>query len=272
MLLMLTLGCLVPKKDLDALSAEVTSAREELTAQRAHSQGRITDLEAALAQAQAKAAQLDGELTARGSELARLNAEQASLLKDRSRLKASVEEMESALNELAERKRAADQRVSQYQDLLSRFQSLIDAGQLSVSITDGRMVVQLATDILFASGSAELSEDGVAALAAVASILSEIPDRRYQIEGHTDNVPISTAQYPSNWELASGRAIVVLQAMIDAGLGAERVSAASYADTRPVSANDSDEGRAANRRIEIVVVPDLSQLPGFEELQAVAGE
>jgi chemotaxis protein MotB len=180
--------------------------------------------------------------------------------------------MESALNELAERTRAAEQRVSQYQDLLSRFQSLIDAGQLSVSITDGRMVVQLATDILFASGSADLSEDGVAALAAVSSILAEIPERRYQIEGHTDNVPISTAQYPSNWELASARAIVVLQAMLDAGLGAERVSAASYSDTRPVTPNDSAEGRAANRRIEIVVVPDLSQLPGFEELQAVAAE
>ena len=272
MLLMLTLGCMVPRKDLDASLAEVTSAREELTAQRTHSQGRIIDLESALADAQARVAELEGEVSARGEELTRLNAEQAALLKDRSRLKASVGEMASALDELSLRKRVAEQRVAQYQDLLSRFQSLIDAGQLSVIIADGRMVVQLATDILFDSGSAELSEDGASALAAVSSILADIPDRRYQIEGHTDNVPIQTAQYPSNWELASARSIVVLRAMIEAGLDAARVSAASFADTRPVASNEEAGGRAVNRRIEIVVVPDLSQLPGFEELQAVAGE
>ena len=271
MLLMLVLGC-IPKKDYDALSLEINSAREELTAQRTYSQERLNDLESALGAEQARVAELESELTARRDELTRLNAEQAALVKDRSRLRASVDEMEAALNDLSVRKRAAESRVAQYQDLLSRFQALIDAGQLSVSIIDGRMVVQLATDILFASGSAELSEDGAAALATVSSILVEIPERRYQIEGHTDNVPIATAQYPSNWELASARAIVVLRAMVDAGLSSDRVSAASFADTRPVADNDTPESRAANRRIEIVVVPDLSQLPGFEELQAVAGE
>ncbi|MFT5681538.1 MAG: chemotaxis protein MotB [Myxococcota bacterium] len=271
MLLLLALAC-VPKKDFEALSAEAVSAREELTAQRTHSQGRIIDLDAALAEALARSAALEGELTARQGELERLNAEQASLLKDRSRLKSSVEEMESALNDLSLRKRIAEERVTQYQDLLGRFQSLIDAGKLSVSIVDGRMVVQLATDILFGSGSAELSKDGAVALTEVAGILASIPDRRYQIEGHTDNVPIATAQYPSNWELASARSIVVLKAMLTAGLSGDRVSASSFADTRPVAANDSKTGRTANRRIEIVVVPDLSQLPGFEELQAVAGE
>lgn len=271
MLFLLALAC-VPKQDFENLSAEVTSARAELTAQRTYSQGRIIELEAALAEAQSRLAALESDLTARQGELSRLNAEQASLLKDRSRLKASVEEMESALNDLALRKRAAEQRVAQYQDLLGRFQSLIDAGKLSVNIVDGRMVVQLATDILFASGSAELSDDGAAALSEVAGILASIPDRRYQIEGHTDNVPIQNAQYPSNWELASGRSIVVLKAMLSAGLSADRVSAASFADTHPVSSNDSKEGRAANRRIEIVVVPDLSQLPGFDELRAVSGE
>ena len=272
MILMLILGCLVPKKDLDALSAEVTSARDELTAQRTHSQGRIIELQDALGAEQTRIAQLQADLETGNVALTALNAEQAALVKDRSRLRASVEEMEAALNELSARKKAAEQRMAQYQDLLSRFQSLIDAGQLSVNIVDGRMVMQLATDILFASGSAELSEEGAAALTTVADILTDIPDRRYQIEGHTDNVPIQTSQYPSNWELASARAIVVLRKMTDAGLDAGRVSAASFADTRPVSSNEAKAGRAMNRRIEIVVVPDLSQLPGFEELQAVAGE
>ena len=100
-------------------------------------------------------------------------------------------------------------------------------------------------------------------------VMGSIPDRRFQVEGHTDNVPIKTAQYPSNWELASARAIAVTKALVDASLPADRVSAASYADYRPVSSNDTPEGRAANRRIEIVVVPDLSTLPGFEELRKI---
>ena len=101
-------------------------------------------------------------------------------------------------------------------------------------------------------------------------MLQSIPDREYQVEGHTDDVPIATAQYPSNWELASGRALTVVRTMIEAGLGPERVSAASYGEYKPASDNDSDEGRAQNRRIEIVVVPDLSDLPGFEELEQLA--
>jgi chemotaxis protein MotB len=97
--------------------------------------------------------------------------------------------------------------------------------------------------------------------------LSAIPDRKFQVEGHTDNVPIRTEQFPSNWELASARALTVLKTMVDAGMPAARVSAASFGDSKPAASNDSSDGKAQNRRIEIVVVPDLSTLPGFEELQ-----
>ena len=120
---------------------------------------------------------------------------------------------------------------------------------------------------LFGSGSANLSKDGKVALAEVAQVLASIEKRSFQVEGHTDNVPIATAQYPSNWELASARAINVLKAMIESGLPSGRVSAASFGDSRPSVANDSAEGKAQNRRIEIIIVPDLSGLPGFDELQ-----
>ena len=71
----------------------------------------------------------------------------------------------------------------------------------------------------------------------------------------------------SNWELAAARALTVVKTMVEAGLPAERISAASYGEHKPARANDSQEGKAANRRIEIVVVPDLSSLPGFDELK-----
>ena len=139
-----------------------------------------------------------------------------------------------------------------------------------MKIVDGRMVVALATDVLFGSGSATLSAEGKSAVAEVAAVLASIPDRKYQVEGHTDDVPIKTAQYPSNWELASARALTVVKAMIDAGVPADRISGASFAESKPAVANATPEGRSANRRIEIVVVPDLSSLPGFDELNRAA--
>ena len=175
--------------------------------------------------------------------------------------------LESALAELKKRKEETEARVAEFKGLLEKFKKLIDSGKLKVRIKEGRMVVELATDILFASGSASLSKDGTAAIAEVAELLKSIPDRKFQIEGHTDNVPLSKGAYKSNWELASARALTVLHTMVDAGLEAERISAASYGDSRPAKPNDSPENKAANRRIEIVLVPDLSSLPGFEELQ-----
>ena len=203
------------------------------------------------------------------ADLDKQQGELAQVIKDRSALKGSVDEMKTALEELARRKAEADKRITEYKNMLARFKSLIDSGKLKVKIVDGRMVVALASDILFASGSASLSKEGKQSVAEVGTLLGQIPDRKFQVEGHTDNVPIRTEQFPSNWELASARALTVLKTMADAGLPAARVSAASFGDSKPTSANDNAEGKAQNRRIEIVVVPDLSSLPGFDELQKV---
>ena len=192
--------------------------------------------------------------------------EKAELMQDQAKLQTSVQDMQKALIDLSKRKTESDTRINEFKSLLARFKSLIDAGKLRVKIVDGRMVVELATDILFGSGSAQLSPDGKLAIAEVAAVLASIPDRRFQVEGHTDNVPIKTAQYPSNWELAAARSVTVVKSLVDAGLPATVVSAASFAEYKPVYNNDTVEGKAGNRRIEIVVVPDLSQLPGFEEL------
>ena len=270
--LIVTVGC-VPKKKHDALLAELDGVRATLSADVASRDASLLSLQDALAQEQAALAALQTEYgTAKAAwddETSRMRAEQAELLKDKTRLKASVEEVKAALDDLARRKAQAEERVAAYQDMLNRFQSLIDAGRLKVKIVDGRMVVELATDILFASGKADLSDAGKAALAEVGAVLKDIPDRTYQVEGHTDNVPIKTAQYPSNWELGSARAVTVVRTLIEAGVGDQRISAASYGEHRPVGDNGTTEGKAANRRIEIVVVPDLSQLPGFDELQAL---
>ena len=158
-----------------------------------------------------------------------------------------------------------------FKGLLAKFKKLIDSGKLRVKIVDGRMVLELPTDVLFSSGKAKLSDEGTIAIQVIAAVLATIPGRRYQVEGHTDNVPIKTSRYPSNWELAAARAIGVTKAMIVAGMPGETISAASFGQFRPLSTNDTAEGKATNRRIEIVLVPDLSSLPGFDELNTAVG-
>jgi len=243
---------------------QLQARHDALAGSLAEREGENADLRGRLANEQKRGEELEGEVRKKEAEL-------AALVKDKSALQSSVEEMQRALAELQKRKAEADARIAEFRALLDKFKGLIDAGKLKVKISDGRMIVSLASDVLFAPGAANLSKDGKAAVQEVAQLLASIADRKFQVEGHTDNVPISTPIFPSNWELGSARALTVVKTMIDAGLPADRVSAASYGDARPARPNDSAEGKAANRRIEIVVVPDLSTLPGFDELQKVGG-
>ncbi len=252
-------------KALDEATAKntaLTGKAAELETKNAQLTTRSTSLETSLKDLEAQKADLDGRY-------AKALADLAALTKDKSKLQGSVEQMTQALQDLEKRKAQAEARLTEFRSLLARFKTLIDAGKLSVRIVEGRMVVVLATDILFASGSAALSKEGKAAVVEVSQVLASIPKRAFQVDGHTDAVPIATAQFPSNWELASARAVTVLKAMLEAGMPKERISAASFADARPVAPNDTAEGKAANRRIEVTIVPDLSGLPGFEELQKV---
>jgi chemotaxis protein MotB len=247
-------------QDLEAASKGKAACEE-----RAAEQGREIQRQAAAARANELEAQdLKSDLKTQQELLARL-------LKDKNALKATIDETRAALAAAAEREREAARRVAEFKDMLARFKALIDAGKLQVRVVDGRMVLTLPMDILFPSGSAKLAKEGREALLEVGRVLATIPDRRFQVEGHTDDVPIHTAVYPSNWELAASRALGVVRALLEGGVAPQRISAASYSEYRPTAANDGDVNRARNRRIEIVLVPDLSGLPGFDELQKLSG-
>lgn len=267
-----------------ALRAEQESERQAFTEQLESRDARVKDLEGALAQAQKQAGALEQEraalqaaIDAKQDELVKLGKRQgdterelAAALKKRADLKQSLDEMSAALEELRQRQREADKRVAEYRDMLARFSELIDAGKLKVSIIDGRMVLTLPMDILFASGKADLTEEGRGAIQEVGAGLATIKGRHFQVEGHTDDVPIKTAKFPSNWELGAARALVVLRALAQGGVPGEQLSAATYGELHPTASNATPEGRKANRRIEIVVVPDLSTLPGYEELNRLS--
>jgi chemotaxis protein MotB len=183
---------------------------------------------------------------------------------------AQYESLQQRLESLQAVEQEVRERNAIYQDVIGRFRSLMDGGQLSVAIQRGRMVILLPQDVLFESGSARLGREGQSVITEVASVLAEFPDRRFQVEGHTDNVPISSAPFPSNWELSSARALAVVRLLETGGVAAENLSGAAYGEHQPVASNEDRDSRRLNRRIEIVMLPNLdviaeTQLPGFDD-------
>lgn len=175
--------------------------------------------------------------------------------------------LQRRLESLRAVEREVRERNAIYEDVIGRFRSLMDGGQLSVAIARGRLVILLPQDVLFESGSATVGREGQTVLSQVGSVLAEFPDRRFQVEGHTDNVPIATARFPSNWELSSARALAVVRLLATHGVDPVNLSGAAYGEFQPVASNDDRESRRRNRRIEIVMLPNLdviaaAQLPG----------
>jgi chemotaxis protein MotB len=153
---------------------------------------------------------------------------------------------------------AAKQEQKDFQHLKHKLDSYLTSHNLShqvqTVISRRGLVVRVLTDqVLFDSGQADLKPAGLPLLTEVANLLNV--DRRHPIdvEGHTDNVPISSAQYPSNWELSTARATTVVRYLISQGVDRNRLSASGYADLHPVASNATNAGRQQNRRVEIVL-------------------
>ena len=271
-------GC-VKKSTHEVALADLASARAEGEALRERvAQQEATEAE--LQQEQAELRQREEQLERRIEALERevrtledLRAEAVTGLNttrsevDRLQLLLSQRGSEyEALREQLATLRAIEEEVRDrnriYEDVIGRFRSLINAGQVSVDISRGRMVIQLPQDILFASGSANIGTEGRTTLMEVGRVLGELDDRQFQVEGHTDDVPISTEQFPSNWELSSARALSVVSLLVQAGVPPENLSGAGYGEFQPVATNDDAAGRRLNRRIEIVMLPNLDVIAG----------
>jgi len=134
---------------------------------------------------------------------------------------------------------------------------LVQTGQVRLAQTPRGLAVEINASVLFAPAQAMLQPASITALQAVAQVLADA-DNAVQVEGHTDNVPIGTPQYPSNWELASARASAVVRLFIASGVAAGRLTAISLADNRPVESNDSSDGRARNRRVTLLILADAA--------------
>ncbi len=142
----------------------------------------------------------------------------------------------------------------------------MDAGTIKLKFRKGRLTVELANAILFDSGSAKLKKEGKQALADLAVALKKAGQREFLIAGHTDNIPMKSAKFANNWELSSGRAITVVKELEENGMNPKMLGAAGFAEHDPVGDNSSKDGRAENRRIEIILMPKLGEIPGMKEM------
>ncbi len=258
------------REDVEAAKKRELGLKEEIT----RLEGEIASRDKRIDEAAVKAATLQRKVDDSSAlveelrqTLQRSGKSVDKLVAERGSLSKSLEETRARLEELRKAQQAANQRADLYKQLLARFKNMIDSGDLSILLRDGRMVLQLRNDVLFDSGKVGIKKDGKRALHVVAGILSTLSDRKLQVAGHTDNVPINTDRFPSNWELSSARSINVVKFLVEEGVKAELLSAAGYAAYDPVAANDNTEGKAKNRRIEIVLQPNIAELVQVPEEQ-----
>jgi len=147
---------------------------------------------------------------------------------------------------------------STYEQLVAKMKGEIDKGQVTISELKGKLTLNLVEAILFDSGKAEVKPDGLVVLGKVIEILKPVTGKSIRIEGHTDNeriVGALTQRYPTNWELSAARAINIARYLQKQGIDPANLSSAAFGEFKPVADNATPEGRAKNRRIEIVLLP-----------------
>lgn len=227
-------------------------SRKELQAQLADVQDQLTGVKEQVTTLLARIKELEGEIVLRDQQIDALTKSNAEMKAELDGLRADQDRRKAELDT--------------YRQLFAKLKKLIDAGTIKVSFRKGRMIVELASAILFDSGKTELKDAGKVALDDIVSALQSVNDRDFMIAGHTDNDPIKTRRFSSNWELSTARAVVVVDYMITKGFPAARLGAAGFAEIDPVASNDTPEGKAQNRRIEIVLTPDLGELKGIEDM------
>ncbi|MFH0933636.1 MAG: flagellar motor protein MotD [Pseudomonadota bacterium] len=170
---------------------------------------------------------------------------------------------------LAEIQRKQSERMQNLVKSLNQsMDKFVKQGQMNVSQTGRGVELEINASALFDQGRADLHSEALGTLAEAAKLLAA-EEFAIEVEGHTDNLPIATAQFPSNWELSSARASSVVRLFIEQGIAANRLRAVGSADNRPVLSNDTPEGRARNRRVTITVLTPETAQP---EAAAQAGE
>ena len=184
-----------------------------------------------------------------------LEAERAALVKEVESQRAGVGELREKLEkERMARLLSDDEVAGSYRKLTESLDADVKSGQLTIDQLPGRLQVRAASELLFDSGSADLKPEGRTVLAKVAKAIKGVPDREVRVEGHTDDVPVRSAKFTSNWDLSAARAATVAKVLAEGGVSPKLIAVVGYGEFRPLAPNDGAENRQKNRRIEISLV------------------
>jgi chemotaxis protein MotB len=231
---------------------------------------------AELERAKAQVAELKGELEKMGVSVETLNEQLQETGTQKEQLSKNVQDMQRALDEYKGRAAQLERIKQRFEALRDKLKKLTELG-LKVEIRRNRMVIRLPGDVLFASGQDKLRPEGQKVLDAVAEVIRKDPQlsaRYFQVAGHTDDKPLAGGRFGDNWGLSVMRArevLVYLIAPLDpkkggGGLNATKLHAAGYGETDPVAKNDTDDGRQQNRRVELVLMPDVEEMLDLRSL------
>ena len=202
------------------------------------------------------------ELRAKKNRIEILEGIIEEIQQDVSNLSKAKAEVEAEKQKLIEEKK---RREEEYQDLVDSLQQEIQNQEITITELQGKLTVNLMDKILFDSGKAKIKPEGERVLNKIAeNFLQRYPDRAIRIEGYTDNIPISNPivkkRFPTNWELSAARAIAAVRYLHErAGIDPTRLAAVGYGQHYPIDTNNTLEGRARNRRIEIIVMPPKNE-------------
>ena len=165
-----------------------------------------------------------------------------------------IDELTAQLEELSRAKGMLEQKLGQE----------IGDNQVKLQMMEKGLVITVVGDLLFDSGKAQIKSEAFPLLEKVSSVLKDnMSQFNVGIEGHTDNIPIKVSGYKSNWELSTTRALSVVHYLVnEQGISPERLSAIGYGEYRPVASNDTKDGRKQNRRVEIVILPNVTKVKG----------
>jgi chemotaxis protein MotB len=206
------------------------------------------------------------------AQVKNLKAEKASLQNDneliQNDLKALSAESKMTIADQAKRLRSLQDMIQSQRDVMTNLKNSIaealmnyKTDELYVYIKDGNVYVSLEEKLLFKSGSDVVNPQGKEALKSLAQVLNNTQDITVMIEGHTDNVPIKTNQFKDNWDLSTARATSIVRILTkDYGFDSNRITASGRGEFHPVKTNETAEGRAGNRRTEVILSPDLREL------------
>lgn len=256
-------GCGVKKATHNKVLNDLTLSQNKL----AEAEGDKTKLAAQIQVLETKLADTRKKLADTRNKLT--NSESAKTMSDAdkkrriAKLMSDMKATASELTALRKQRDAQNKRLAAFRALSNRLRKLVDTGKLKVDFSSGQMVLQLPSGVLFPSAKAKLSRKGKTALTEITGILLEFKDRKFMVAGHTDNLPLRSRKFKDNWSLSQARALSVVRFMLANGFPAKNLAAAGYGEYRPVAANDTAGNRQKNRRIEIILVPDLSELPNL---------